>query len=245
MKTPEELKDYRNSHLVKGADYDTSLAGLPFDRYMARHEARLLSAILDQYFPDGVPAYLDFACGTGRITSQVEQSARQSYAVDVSEQMVSEARQKCQKTTFIVQDITRDPLQLRDLDLITSFRFFGNAQDTLRQEALTALRAILRPDGYLVVNNHRNSHSIRNLLLRLTGQPTDGELSHPKFRRLLTASGFDIVETRGIGMWVFRATLATPSFLESPKADLFERISRFPLVAPISPDVIFVARRRG
>lgn len=245
MNTSHESEDYRRSHLHKGADYDAALATAPFDRFMARQESRLLNALLDQYFPQGVPAYLDFACGTGRITAQVEPRAKQSYGVDVSEQMIAEARQKCRRTTFFVQDITHEPLQVRDLDLITSFRFFGNAQPVLRQEVLAAALSILRPGGYLLINNHRNSDSIRNLLLRLTGQPSEGELSHFKLRRLLHEAGFEIVKTWGVGTWIIRATLRSRTVLESPKAERFERITRLPFVAPISPDVIVLARRRA
>jgi SAM-dependent methyltransferase len=147
MSVSQDSDDYRRSHLRKGADYEASLATAPFDRYMAKHESRLVAWFLDRYFPGGVPAYLDFACGTGRITTQVEPRAARSYAVDVSERMIAEARQKCQKTIFILQDITRQALQLANVDLVTSFRFFGNAQDALRQEALAALHAVLRPRG--------------------------------------------------------------------------------------------------
>ena len=39
-------------------------------------------------------------------------------------------------------------------DLVTSFRFFGNAQDELRSSALAAINRHLRPQGYLIINNH-------------------------------------------------------------------------------------------
>ena len=244
MNASHDNDDYRSSHLRKGADYDEALETSPLNAYLARHEARLINVILNKHFAAGVPTYLDFACGTGRITALVESRARQSYAVDVSDSMVTLARQKCKATTFIVQDITREPLRVRDVDLVTSFRFFGNAQDALRAEALAVLRDALRPGGYLLVNNHRNRDSMRNLLLRLTGQPSDGELGHFRFRKLLRRTGFDIVETCGIGAWLVLSRLRTQPRLESPKAEWFERISQLPFLDSLSPDVLFLARRR-
>ena len=90
MGTSEDNQDYRSSHLQSGASYDSNLAGSPFDNYMAVWEKKHLQQILKATFPGGIGRYLDFACGTGRITEQIAPSVQQSTAVDISETMMAE-----------------------------------------------------------------------------------------------------------------------------------------------------------
>src|SRR4029453_8343097 len=56
--------DYRNTHLDKGSVYDATIAGLPWDAYMARWEAAYLREVVPALVR-GAGRYLDFACGTG------------------------------------------------------------------------------------------------------------------------------------------------------------------------------------
>ena len=69
MKDTEPM-DYRDSHLAKGDTYDASIAAQPFDAYMAQHEEAWLRDVIPRLMPRG-GRYLDFACGTGRITAIV------------------------------------------------------------------------------------------------------------------------------------------------------------------------------
>ena len=158
--------DYRQSHVGKGADYDRDLAAGAFDSYMTARETVLLPAIVRQLFPQTPPKYLDFACGTGRITSLVAPLARESFGVDVSGSMIAEAARKCPSTRFVLRDLTTEPLADRDFDLATAFRFFGNAQDDLRRAAFRAISRQLARGGYFVFNNHRNLGSGRARLQR-------------------------------------------------------------------------------
>jgi hypothetical protein len=50
--------------------------------------------------------------------------------------------------------LTTTNLDIGQFDLVTAFRFLGNADDQLRRSAMDALR--VRIDGYLLINNHRN-----------------------------------------------------------------------------------------
>ena len=86
--------DYRASHLAKGGQYDASLAESPFDAYMSAWERKHLPNLLRRFYPAGPQRYLDFACGTGRITEQVAPLAKQSTGVDISPTMIEEARKK-------------------------------------------------------------------------------------------------------------------------------------------------------
>ena len=133
---------YRNSHLSKGSDYDSDLDLGNFDAYMVTHESKILAKTVQSLFPNKVPRYLDFACGTGRILSTVAQYAEASFGIDVSESMVSEAKQKSANTEFFITDLTSSQAPVADIDLITAFRFFGNAEQELRQSVLKALSGI-------------------------------------------------------------------------------------------------------
>ncbi len=245
MQDADNAEDYRRSHLEKGTDYDAALATSPFDRYMARQEAKIAIALVDRLFPGGVPRYLDFACGTGRIISLLESRAERAYGVDVSPTMLAEAKQKCRKAELIERDITRDEFTLGDFDLVTSFRFFGNAQDQLRTDVLAALFRAVKPGGYLLINNHRNSGSIRHRLLRATRQATDGGLDHSKLIGMIRAAGFQIAETHGVGAWVFRASMKNSRVLESRRAEWYERLTNGSLIAPVAPDNLILARKPG
>lgn len=235
--------DYRQSHLLKGADYDENLAADPFSAYMTRLEGEILRHVFQTHFNGTAPRYLDFACGTGRILSQFENLATESYGVDVSENMVEQARGKCAKTTFFLTDLTKERLDIPEVDLITSFRFFGNAQDELRASVLAALNRHLVPGGLLVVNNHRNPGAVQAVLNRLTGGRDSMDLTYWKFRRLLGQAGFRLERAYGIGWWLLRYGFNTDKTLNSGIGRLLEPISRLGIMAPICPDAVIVARK--
>lgn len=237
--------DYRKIHLDRGEEYDDNLAQEPFSLYMTQIEQSLLKKIIPSLFPDKIPAYLDFACGTARITSAVAPMSKISYGVDISASMLEKAKTKCPNTTFINTDITQEPLEIDPVNLITSFRFFGNAQNDLRIEVLTVLNKLLKKEGYLIINNHRNPWSLRNILLRMNGGKTDLDLTPVRINKLLIDHGFAVKKSYAIGTWVFRSALAQSKHLHSTKAHILERFSGIPGVSLISPDTIIVAQKQS
>lgn len=235
--------DYRESHKQRGSSYDRYLADEPFSAYMTDIEHNLLRRIIPSLFPNTLPTYLDFACGTARITSVVSPLTKLSFGVDISESMLEKAKVKCPSTTFIHKDITKESLDIEPVDLITSFRFFGNAQDSLRSEVLAKLNILLKKDGYLVINNHRNPWSLKYMLGRLTGGESELDLSPRKLQSLLNKNGFRIKKTYGIGAWVFRNSLIKPRLFNSKLAGNLELFSKLPGVHLISPDAIIIAQK--
>jgi predicted TPR repeat methyltransferase len=236
--------DYRQSHVGKGADYDRDLAGGGFDSYMTAREAVLVPALVRELFPNSPPKYLDFACGTGRITSLVEPLARESCGVDISESMVAEAVRKCPKTHFVLRDLTKEALAETDFDLATAFRFFGNAEDDLRRAAFRAISRHLVPGGYFVFNNHRNRASGRALLQRATGRYEDhSDLDLTKVRNLMRPAGLEVVRSVGIGWWQLAHRFDRPAAFQSPLAAFLEPLSVLNAVAPYCPAYIVVARK--
>lgn len=238
--------DYRQSHVGKGADYDADLRDETFSTYMTRREAELLPRIVRELFPTAPPKYLDFACGTGRITSMVAPLARESWGVDVSESMVAEAGKKCPQTRFVLRDITTQPLDESGFELATAFRFFGNAQDDLRRAVFAAVGRHLAPGGVFVFNNHRNSGSFRAVLQRATGRYEDhADLDLPKIEALMRPAGLRVESVVGIGWWLVAHRFDTPAAYHSELVHALEPLSTLSPLAPYCPAYIVVARKVG
>jgi predicted TPR repeat methyltransferase len=234
--------DYRQSHLFKGSSYDRALAEAPFDAFMSQREDEVLQRVVPRLFPNGVGRYLDFACGTGRALTTVSQFAKETYGVDISPSMLSQARAKCPEATLIHADLTVDDRDLGTFDLITAFRFFGNAQDSLRRGALAAITRRLSPAGYLVFDSHRNPWSLRSLLHPVSREPMD--LHYGRLSALLRSHGLEIVERYGIGWWIVLDRQHQKQVLFSKLANVLESVpvGRTPL-AWICPDAVVVARK--
>lgn len=231
--------NYRQSHTATvGRDYDAALGADDFNGYMALREAAVLAALLAGPLLANRRRYLDFACGTGRILGQLAPHFEEAVGVDVSEKMVEQARAKAPQATIHLADLTKDTLSLGEFDLVTAFRFFGNAEDALRAEVLRALRARLRPDGVLIINNHRNPAAWR---ARLSGAgPMD--LTLPKLTRLLDQAGFRIVETIPIGSWMLTHRLSAARYWDTRWGALADRVTAQSWLARFSPDMIVIAR---
>jgi SAM-dependent methyltransferase len=240
-----EVADYRTSHLDKGLGYDAYLAETPFDSYMDRWEKRHLVRMVGALFPQGIPRYLDFACGTGRITRVLAPFARESCGVDVSASMLEVARTKCLSTRFIRADLTNEEPDWEPFDLVTSFRFFGNAEYELRTLALGAINSALREGGYLILNNHRNPHSVMEVIRRLSGGQPEMDLDHFKLRELLREHGFAIRRRCPIGFWIFRGSLVGKRLSRPDAGRMLERLFGQSWTVPFAPDAILVTQKIG
>src|SRR5215469_11890743 len=146
---PGQTWSYRESHLGagKGKSYDEDLR----DRRAAKGlewlvEQQLLASILDRMSASSHWCFADFACGTGRILEFISASAKipSAVGIDISPEMLGLARARCPWATLIQGDVTADPaLAPGPFDLITAFRFFLNAEPTLRSQVLTWMRMAL------------------------------------------------------------------------------------------------------
>jgi ubiquinone/menaquinone biosynthesis C-methylase UbiE len=150
---------YRDSHKSpdKGHVYDHNYDNIPWRRFLWSREQLILLGIIEKYLSGRDIELLDFACGTGRIACLLEQRVHSCTGVDVSPSMLAVAREKLERTEIIEADITAsEVLRDRKFNLITAFRFFVNAEPTLRTAAIKALAGLLSKDGYLIFNNHQN-----------------------------------------------------------------------------------------
>ncbi len=237
--------DYRDTHLERGPTYDGRIENSPFDAFMARWEARHIEEILRARFPAGVGRHLDFACGTGRITAVVAPFTRETVGVDISPTMLEGARRKVPSARFVEGDITSRAFDLGRFDLITSFRFFGNAQDDLRSSVLRALRERLLPGGYLLINNHRNPLSIAALFGWIGNKKARPTLTSFHLRSLIERNGFRVVERRPIGTWMVRAKIMIAQGRAPEREERLERMFGSALFVPFAPDSVILARAEG
>lgn len=234
-------KNYRLSHLEKGAEYDLELTNDPMSAYLERVERMYLTTIIPRLFPNGIDRYLDFACGTGRITNIVTPFAKDAWGIDISESMLKIACNKCPNVQFVCEDITDHILESGPFDLITAFRFFGNADQELRFSALQALSKIMRANAYLIINNHRNPLSLLALAQKSFGIKHDMDLTFFKLKKLLLKFGFKIKTAYGIGFWIFRSKVIPIGEIEGGYTQMLEHIFHGQLFALLSPDFIVIA----
>jgi SAM-dependent methyltransferase len=201
--------DYRTSHIGKGSwakDYDAALfAPGSFDAAIWEREQLLLDRILRAHVPWRA-SYLDFACGTGRVLSYVERHFRSAVGLDISDDMLAVARERVPGATLVQADATRNPaaLQHRQFDFVTAFRFFLNAQPSLREAAMAFLASTLR-DGSsrLLFNVHGNRYSTR-MLLAAKAKITREQFASMSVREsveLAARHGLEVVEWYGIGSY--------------------------------------------
>jgi ubiquinone/menaquinone biosynthesis C-methylase UbiE len=197
---PPSAADYRASHAYagKGLEYDQYYSTDPWQQFLWAREQLILRQVISDHFRGKDVHLLDFACGTGRISSFLENLVNSATGVDLSEPMLEIARQKLRRTRVIVADITSSPiLDSERFNFITAFRFFTNAQPTLRKVVMAKLAALLTPDGILVFNNHQNADSLywslTSAAYRIRGK------AWPESFRLMTRSeAVDLVEGAGL-----------------------------------------------
>jgi SAM-dependent methyltransferase len=208
MNESSRQPSYRQSHQAPGHGrrYDELLFTQgAYDAAVWQLEQNALFEIIQKYFSGRITNALDFACGTGRITVFMAPLCERVIGLDISPEMLAEAKRKAPDVSFICGDLTQDHDLLRayaPFDCVTAFRFFLNAEPELRAQALAALRTIIKPGGFLICNNHGNSLSFWTpvrWIRRGLGKPViPSTMPYPVFRKLLREHGFDLVEVRGV-----------------------------------------------
>lgn len=202
-------QDYRNTHVGPKSwakDYDAKLFSPgSFDAAIWKREQLLLDRILQQHA--GRPGnYLDFACGTGRVLSHVAQHFQTAVGLDISDTMLAVARDRVPGATLVQGDATRNPAVLdgRRFDFITAFRFFLNAQPSLRDEAMAFLASALADrHSRLLFNVHGNRYSTR-ALLAAKAKITREQFASMSVREsigLAARHGLEVIDWYGIGSY--------------------------------------------
>jgi SAM-dependent methyltransferase len=200
---------YRDSHLgaAKARSYDGDL----WDAGAAKGldwlvEQRLLDDILRSARSPADSA-ADFACGTGRVLEFLSRHFPAPVGIDISPDMLALARARCPGARLIQGDVTTTPgLAPGPFGLITAFRFFLNAEPSLRRDVLAWMRASLQPAGLVVANFHLNPASLRGTYLRLRTASAEPPpmVGIAEARRLFTDNGFTVCRIIGYSYLPYR-----------------------------------------
>jgi len=236
--------DYRLSHTRPGKakEYDSRFTDNAHRRMVWRLEQLVLKDVADRYLPPRF-RHLDFACGTGRILHCLEPLAGSSTGVDVSDEMLSLARSRLPTATLHNADLTRqDVLAGERFDLITAFRFFPNAQPTLRREAMAAIVRHLSDNGVVVFNNHLNNESLRYRISRLFGRKLPEGMSPAEAVDLISGAGLQVKRVYHIGVVPSEERFL---LLPAPVLEGLERQAmRGEFLRPLAQNLIYVCERR-
>ncbi len=239
----EESISYRQSHLHKGSDYDQGFTNNPHLAFMWDLERQTLARILQKYFPTLKPNILDFACGTGRVLSFLEGFANSSVGVDISDSMLKTAKEKGLQSELLQGDITKEKiLGNRSFDLISTFRFFPNAEDQLRGEVIDKLSESLAPEGILVFNNHQNHTSLVRTIGRSIGRYKGKSMSQSEVEALVEGAGLHIIGCHPLGIFPFNNNWYLPSisFMKILEAGA----SKIPSSAYFAQNIIYVCKKK-
>jgi SAM-dependent methyltransferase len=185
--------------MEKGWDYHTTFSNMPCRRVMWELEKTTLSMLVSRLY-SAPPRLLDFACGTGRIAAHLEPACASVTGIDISAPMLEVARNNLPRGELICADVTRsDALGGRLFDLITAFRFFPNAEPSLRADVIQQLGTRLAEGGFLIMNNHKNSSSLMLKVARLVGRGDPHNMSEEEVITLIEQSGLRVREAIGLG----------------------------------------------
>ena len=188
---------------------------------------------------------LDFACGTGRIAKVAALFFGSVVGVDVSEAMLLAASVP-DNVTLLCVDVTKVPLE-QTFDVATAFRFFLNAEDTLRRDALRAIYRHLRKGGVLVCNIQLNATSPIGLVSRVLNwaypRRPRSTLTVDQFSRVLSDEGFEIAESMYYG-YLPRPGRLFPRLCEALIVPFEKACRRLRVPGWFAESFIVVARKR-
>lgn len=195
---------YRESHIApeKGETYSGSFQDYSYRRMIWEWEQKKLLEVVNTHFVETAQIrYLDFACGTGRVLGFLERQNKiqEAFGVDVSKSMLNVAQKNLIRSSIIFGDITRENIfPAESFDLVTTFRFFLNAEWELKIEAMKSLSILLRSGGGMVFNIHMQTGCFEDRLLRLYSKILGRTVSYnsmsiPEVTELVNRENLEIV----------------------------------------------------
>jgi SAM-dependent methyltransferase len=159
--------DYRETHLAAGPSYAEFFEQSPRLRVLTAIEEAFLEKIFraEELRRSSFCRALDFACGTGRVLAWLEKQVPDAVGVDISQSMLDVAKRRIHTAKLVCVDLTSDSdVVLGSFDVITAFRFFPNAQQSLREQVISRLASLLNDNGVIIFNNHIRKGSLNELL---------------------------------------------------------------------------------
>ena len=171
-------------------------------RVQADLERQIIAKVLRRFKPLRV---YDLACGTGRILRIVEDESTpnttQLCGFDNSPQMLNLAKMRARSAELVKLDLrSPDYPRFEKADLITCFRFYANADSSIRKSANKFVLSNLKTGGLFLVNNHKNSQSLTAMILRARGYDVSKLSSEEALFTRTFLENFDLVEKWSIGI---------------------------------------------
>lgn len=243
--------DYRKSHATyeKARNYENVVySDDSYDYIIWKFEKKILDKYLKMLKNEDTNlSCLDFACGTGRIIQYLEEKLGRNdrfIGIDISESMLKIAKSKVSCSDLVRADISRnDIIPNQTFDLITVFRFFLNAQPSLRDNVMSALQAKLRDNNsILIINIHGNKYSYRFItvaIFKVIGKKLQ-YLSYREVKNFIEKHNLEIIDFYGIGF--------VPKIMYRllPNTVLFyidKYLQSFPYLKYFGYDLVFVCKK--
>lgn len=207
MTTPSMVyQDYRSSHTSSStaASYQEVFSRHLPGAYWRTVEQPLLESLLTQVMSGRSISelnHLDVASGSGRLLEFFHGRTKCSTGLDISEEMLKHAKRLVPQANFLIADASHMQLSER-FDMVTAFRFFLNAEPTLRSAVLDRIREHLQPGGLLIANIHSQPWSSLGMwrdFKRRLGVQADRNMKIGEFNALLNRHGFEVIAHRTYG----------------------------------------------
>ena len=235
---PERVSAYDKAYAVGG--YYASMWNL--EREWLIHQ-------IDTIFePTKNSNCLDFACGSGRVTTVLESRYKDCYGVDLSDAMLALAAERCESSVLKKLDIfDNDEITRMKFDLVTAYRFFLHTEPDLRVKFLKRLTSLLKPDGgRLIFNVHGNKWSLRKLSTAVRGgswlKKVDNEMSLSEIRELIHEAGLEIESWKGFG---FLPAIIYRTPLRGIGMTVDKLCTKLSFMSGVSINLAFVCRKIG
>ena len=236
----------------KAGQYEAIYTETSYSEVLWQLEKNRLEAFIEEFRQSHSRIdYMDFAAGTGRVISMLEDKVDSATGIEISEAMITVAKKKLSKARMICTDITAPDAEIEGrYDLITAFRFVLNAEPSLRLAALRALAARLKDEtSCIVFNNHGNLWSPKLILwpfhkLRRLGRSyqTEGNyMTNGEAKNLADQAGLRIDRVVGYGLLGGKASRLM-SFKNAVRLE--SKLANWPLFPKLGVNQMYVARLR-
>lgn len=175
-----------------------------YDQSIIEKYWKIYPSLLDKISSDlgNGGTVLEVATGTGLVALKIASTADHVHAIDISPQMIDEAKKKAEETginnvTFSVEDAYALPFSDGMFDSVIC----NNALHNMKQpeDALSEIKRVLKPDGRFIVIIAGVGESLKFKIAltisTLIGQlPVFHKLNLDEFSDFIDKSGFDVVK---------------------------------------------------
>ncbi len=155
--------------------------------------------------PDDI--VLDFACGTGIITTEIAENAKQVHAIDTSSGMIHEAETKAaergiENIHFVQSDLFDERYDKASFDVILAFNILHLLDDT--RKAVQRINELLKPGGLFISSTAclgGKKTVMKSFLLFLSRTriiPSIRSFKPSELETLIAGADFRIVETEDL-----------------------------------------------